>query len=110
MAKYLKIFEFDPRGLPDKFLKTDKQKADYVGAVETELKNTYTITDTWSIAAVIGLLLTDQYFDRTSPSFDVAIRAARDELLKKVPNSAGKTDLAQDVYKYLEAEIPKISR
>jgi len=109
MAKYHKIFEFDPRGLPDKFLKTDKQKAEYVATVETVLKNTFRITDTSSIAAVVGLLLVDQYFDRTSPSFDVAIRSARDELLKKVPESSGKTVLAQDVYTYLEAEIPKIS-
>ncbi|MBC7901051.1 MAG: hypothetical protein H7070_13485, partial [Saprospiraceae bacterium] len=111
MAYNFGIFEYDPRGLPDKLLKTDVQKRAYVDAVQAELVKTYRIDpkDEASIAAVVGILLVDQFFDRSSASFDLAIRSARDELLKKIPNAAGKTDLAQDVYAYIAKEIQRIS-
>lgn len=118
MAYKFGIFEFDSRGLPDTIFngpsekERDKARKDYVDAVQTELASTFKIDtkDTSTIAAVVGLLLVDEYFDKSAPSFNTAIRAARDELLRKVPKEGSSTPvIAQDVYVYLQDKIPKIA-
>ena len=69
MAYKLGIFEFDSRGLPEDLFKTDKLKKEYVDAVQAELTNTFRIDpkDTATTAAVVGLLLVDEYFDKKAP-------------------------------------------
>jgi hypothetical protein len=117
MAYKFGIFEFDSRGLPDQIFNNptdkdkDKPKKEYVEAVQAELTNTFKIdpSDKATTAAVVGLLLIDEYFDKSAPSFNTAIRAARDELLRKVPKENSAPVIAQDIYKYLEEHVPKIS-
>jgi hypothetical protein len=80
-------FEFDLRGLPS--ILDSKYKRDlYHKAVKDELVNNYEvgINDEITVAAVVGILLTDEYFDAASPTFSGAIRSAREEILNKVPS------------------------
>lgn len=103
-------FEFDLRGLSDK-LKTPAQRKKYIEAVEDELENNYEVDkkDRVTKAAVIGILLLGEYFDRTSPAFDDALADARDELLKKVPDAHGKEVSSKKVYEYIDENIERIS-
>lgn len=103
-------FEFDLRGLSDK-LKTPAQRKAYVTAVKKELVDNYEVDekDRITVAAVVGMLLLGEYFDKSSPAFDGALADARDELLKKVPDTDGNEISSKKVYEYIAENIDRIS-
>jgi hypothetical protein len=82
-------FEFDLRGLPDS-LGTSEKRENYKRIVKAELVANYEVGagDEITVAAVIGILLLGEYFDSNSPSFNGAIRTAREELLNKLPSTS----------------------
>jgi hypothetical protein len=100
------------RGLPQRIKKlTEKEREqyrkDYYAKVEEALKESVASTDETTIAAAVGLLLLDEYFDPTTSSFNDAIRSVSSELLDKVPTVDDNTVTTKEVYRQIYESIKK---
>lgn len=99
-------FIFDLRGLPQRIRKLsekerEKYLKEYYEAVKTALEESIAATDETTIAAAVGLLLLDEFFDPTTSSFNDATLRVRNELLERVPTDDGNTVRAKAVYKQI---------